>query len=144
MLFRQHAIIDFSVIVKYDFYVWKKSVFVDFLFNNLIFLQLTGSIEDCDCTIDKVNDFNNKKIYPRLQSLLVKDYFRFFKVNLKRECPFWPDDGKCAIRYCSVQPCEDVSANFVYFNFSKINVVRIVNLYKNVILLFYRKICQWV
>lgn len=47
------------------------------------------------------------KIYPRLQSLLIKDYFRFYKVNLKQPCPFWADDSKCAIRYCHVQQCQD-------------------------------------
>nr|XP_053637808.1 ERO1-like protein beta isoform X2 [Cherax quadricarinatus] len=32
----------------------------------------------------------------------------FCQVNLKKKCPFWEDDGKCAIRYCSVQPCTDI------------------------------------
>lgn len=49
------------------------------------------------------------KIYPRLQSLLVKNFFRFYKVNLKQECPFWPDDSRCAIRFCQVENCEEQS-----------------------------------
>ncbi|XP_068081523.1 ero1-like protein isoform X2 [Anabrus simplex] len=50
------------------------------------------------------------KIYPRLRSLLLKDYFRFYKVNLNKECPFWSDDSRCAIRYCHVEACleEDI------------------------------------
>lgn len=64
-------------------------------------------IDECSCDTDTVDDFNNIKIYPRLQSLLQKDYFRFFKVNLKRECPFWHDDSKCAMKYCHVQPCSN-------------------------------------
>ncbi|XP_035741954.1 ero1-like protein [Vespa mandarinia] len=71
------------------------------------FCKLKGSIDDCSCNVDTVDYFNNVKIYPRLQSLLLKDYFRFYKVNLKQECPFWADDSKCAIRYCHVQPCHD-------------------------------------
>lgn len=71
------------------------------------FCQLKGSIDDCSCNVDTVDYFNNMRIYPRVQSLLVRDYFRFYKVNLKQECPFWTDDSKCAIRYCHVQPCQD-------------------------------------
>ncbi|XP_076175933.1 endoplasmic reticulum oxidoreductin-1-like protein [Ptiloglossa arizonensis] len=75
--------------------------------NNQCFCKLKGSIDDCSCNVDTVDYFNNIKIYPRIQSLLVRDYFRFYKVNLKQECPFWTDDSKCAIRYCHVQPCQD-------------------------------------
>lgn len=71
-------------------------------------LQLKGSINDCSCNVDTVDYFNNNRITPRLKSLLVKDYFRFYKVNLKKDCPFWnDDDSKCAMRFCSVHPCED-------------------------------------
>lgn len=47
------------------------------------------------------------KIYPRLNSLLSSDYFRFYKVNLKQQCPFWADDSRCAMKFCSVQPCDE-------------------------------------
>ena len=75
--------------------------------NDQCFCKLKGSIDDCSCNVDTVDYFNNMKIYPRVQSLLVRDYFRFYKVNLKQECPFWADDSKCAMRYCHVQPCQD-------------------------------------
>ncbi|XP_037027815.1 ero1-like protein [Bradysia coprophila] len=72
------------------------------------FCELKGSINDCSCNVDTVDYFNNNRITPRLKSLLVKDYFRFYKVNLKKDCPFWnDDDSKCAMRFCSVHPCED-------------------------------------
>lgn len=70
--------------------------------------QLKGSINDCSCNVDTVDYFNNNRITPRLKSLLVKDYFRFYKVNLRKDCPFWnDDDSKCAMRFCSVHPCEE-------------------------------------
>ncbi|CAK9825754.1 Ero1-like protein [Anthophora retusa] len=75
--------------------------------NDQCFCKLKGSIDDCSCNVDTVDYFNNMKIYPRLQSLLIRDYFRFYKVNLKQKCPFWTDDSKCAMRYCHVQPCQD-------------------------------------
>lgn len=68
---------------------------------------MEGSINDCSCDVDTVDHFNNMKIYPRLQSLLVKNFFRFYKVNLRQECPFWPDDSRCAMRFCQVENCEE-------------------------------------
>lgn len=72
-----------------------------------LFAQLKGSINDCSCTVDTVDYFNNNKVFPRLRSLLLKDYFRFYRVNLHKQCPFWEDDSKCAMRFCSVSPCAD-------------------------------------
>lgn len=69
------------------------------------FDELKGALGDCNCNVDTVDYFNNVKIYPRIQSLLMKDYFRFFKVNLKKECPFWVDDSRCAMKYCHIKPC---------------------------------------
>ncbi|XP_017784756.1 PREDICTED: uncharacterized protein LOC108568285 isoform X1 [Nicrophorus vespilloides] len=71
-----------------------------------------GQIDDCSCNVDSLDNFNNNKIYPRLQSLLTKDYFRFYKVNLKKDCPYWADDSRCAMKYCHVEACheEDIPA----------------------------------
>lgn len=71
------------------------------------FCQLKGRIDDCSCNVDTVDYYNNIKVYPRLQSLLTKDYFRFYKVNLKFACPFWSDDSRCSIRFCHVEPCAE-------------------------------------
>lgn len=71
------------------------------------FCELKGSINDCGCNVDTVDHFNNVKIYPRLHSLLVKNFFRYFQVNLKKECPFWKDNSKCAMRYCHIESCEE-------------------------------------
>ncbi|XP_063695477.1 ero1-like protein [Culicoides brevitarsis] len=87
-----------------DFYSFKdKSANAD---DRLCFCQLKGTIDDCSCNVDTVDYFNNVKIYPRLQSLLTKDFFRYYKVNLKRKCPFWPDEHKCAMKFCHVQSCD--------------------------------------
>lgn len=53
------------------------------------FCQLEGKIDDCMCNVDTVDYFNNMKIFPRLQSLLQKDFFRYFKYNANKPCPFW-------------------------------------------------------
>lgn len=75
--------------------------------NQGCFCELKGSINDCSCNIDTVDHFNNVKIFPRLQSLLIKDYFRFYKTYLRQECPFWEDDSKCAMRFCHIESCEE-------------------------------------
>uniref|UniRef100_A0ACB8GCJ9 ERO1-like protein beta n=1 Tax=Sphaerodactylus townsendi TaxID=933632 RepID=A0ACB8GCJ9_9SAUR len=69
--------------------------------------QLTGVLDDCLCDIESIDDFNNLKIFPEIQKLLARDYFRYYKVNLKRPCPFWADDGHCSIRDCHVEPCPE-------------------------------------
>ncbi|KAG0725811.1 Ero1-like protein [Chionoecetes opilio] len=71
------------------------------------FCQLKGAIDDCSCSVETIDSFNNWKVYPRLNSLLQQVFFRYWKVNLNKKCPFWEEDGRCAIRFCSVQPCTD-------------------------------------
>ncbi|XP_078001000.1 ERO1-like protein alpha [Glandiceps talaboti] len=72
---------------------------------NRCFCQLHGEVDDCTCKVDTVDYFNNVKLLPTLASLLERNYFRFHKVNLHRECPFWPDDSRCAMRDCSIHHC---------------------------------------
>ncbi|XP_068606758.1 ERO1-like protein beta [Brachionichthys hirsutus] len=69
------------------------------------FCHLTGVLDDCFCDVESIDVFNNYKIYPRIKALSEKDYFRYYRVNLRRPCPFWPDDGHCAIKDCHVEPC---------------------------------------
>ncbi|OCT80106.1 hypothetical protein XELAEV_18026911mg [Xenopus laevis] len=69
--------------------------------------QLTGVLDDCFCDVESIDVFNNYKIFPKLQKLQERDYFRYYKVNLKRPCPFWPDDGHCSIKDCHVEPCPE-------------------------------------
>lgn len=42
----------------------------------------------------------------------------FLQVNLKRPCPFWPDDGHCSIKDCHVEACPEVSV--IFCNFPKV------------------------
>jgi len=70
------------------------------------FCQLEGKVDDCMCSVDTVDYFNNMKIFPRLQSLLQKDFFRYFKYNANRPCPFWNNsDDRCKNPSCGVKPC---------------------------------------
>uniref|UniRef100_A0A4W4DS48 Endoplasmic reticulum oxidoreductase beta n=1 Tax=Electrophorus electricus TaxID=8005 RepID=A0A4W4DS48_ELEEL len=69
--------------------------------------SLTGVLDDCFCDIESIDVFNNLKIFPLIRKLIEKDFFRYYRVNLKRPCPFWPDDSHCSIRDCHVEPCPE-------------------------------------
>ncbi|XP_038634826.1 ERO1-like protein alpha isoform X1 [Scyliorhinus canicula] len=68
--------------------------------------QVTGYLDDCTCDVETIQGFNNRKLFPKIQKLLESDYFRYYKVNLKKPCPFWSDSSHCGLKDCAVQPCE--------------------------------------
>ncbi|XP_056667076.1 ERO1-like protein alpha isoform X2 [Monodelphis domestica] len=68
--------------------------------------QISGYLDDCTCDVETIDSFNNYKIFPRLQKLLQSVYFRYYKVNLKKPCPFWNDMNHCGRRDCAVKPCQ--------------------------------------
>ncbi|XP_042342689.1 ERO1-like protein alpha [Plectropomus leopardus] len=69
------------------------------------FCQVTGDLDDCTCDVETIDTFNNDKLFPKLQNLLESDYFRFYKVNLNKACPFWAVSSHCGLRDCAVKPC---------------------------------------
>lgn len=69
------------------------------------FCKLHGEVDDCSCKVESLDSLNNNKIFPRLRSLLTNKYFRYFKVNLQKPCPFWSDDSRCALKDCHVDVC---------------------------------------
>ena len=58
--------------------------------------------------IATIDDFNTNELFPRLQVLLRRDYFRYFQYNSKRSCPFWNEtlSGKCNLVSCRVTACK--------------------------------------
>ncbi|XP_076003052.1 ERO1-like protein alpha [Genypterus blacodes] len=69
------------------------------------FCQVTGDLDDCTCDVETIDVFNNERLYDKLQALLESDYFRFYKVNLNKPCPFWTVNSHCGLRDCAVKPC---------------------------------------
>ncbi|KAF8973145.1 hypothetical protein BDZ97DRAFT_1779682 [Flammula alnicola] len=68
--------------------------------------NLTGPIETTMCdyeTIESVND----ELFENLSELVNKPFFRFFQVDLYRECPFWPDDGSCSEPSCAITSVDE-------------------------------------
>lgn len=69
--------------------------------------QPTGLIQDACCdyqTVEEVND----DLASRLTELIQLPFFRYQRVDLFRECPFWHEDGSCANRACAVEETEEV------------------------------------
>lgn len=75
------------------------------------FCQLKGHVDDCACSVDTVDHFNNDKIFPRMQSLLVKDFFRYFAYNPNKACTIWDASlvsaEKCTSERCQVTRCSE-------------------------------------
>ncbi|XP_009804526.1 endoplasmic reticulum oxidoreductin-1-like [Nicotiana sylvestris] len=69
--------------------------------------KYSGVVEDCCCDYETVNHLNNEVLHPLLQEIVKTPFFRYFKVKLWCDCPFWPDDGMCRLRDCSVCECPD-------------------------------------
>lgn len=67
--------------------------------------EVVGST--CDVTFKQINDIN-QQIRPQLTSLVHSDFFKYFKLDLYKQCPFWNDNnGYCVNRACAVDVIED-------------------------------------
>uniref|UniRef100_A0A803LJ16 Uncharacterized protein n=1 Tax=Chenopodium quinoa TaxID=63459 RepID=A0A803LJ16_CHEQI len=69
--------------------------------------KFTGMVEDCCCDYETVSVLNEEVLHPLLQELVTTPFFRYFKAKLWCNCPFWPDDGMCQLRDCSVCECPE-------------------------------------
>nr|DAD37377.1 TPA_asm: hypothetical protein HUJ06_008018 [Nelumbo nucifera] len=67
--------------------------------------KYTGIVEDCCCDYETVDTVNKEVLHPLLKEIVATPFFRYFKVKLWCDCPFWPDDGMCRLRDCSVCEC---------------------------------------
>ncbi|GJQ09650.1 hypothetical protein GpartN1_g1441.t1 [Galdieria partita] len=65
------------------------------------------SMQDTLCDVHTLYQENQVKLNKKLSKLVQRTFFRIFKVDLSKECPFWPDDGQCALRDCSVCACSE-------------------------------------
>lgn len=67
--------------------------------------ELSGSVQDSGCDFETVDKAVSEHFHPLLQELSHLTFFRYFKVDLGKECPFWQDDGMCASIDCAVCEC---------------------------------------
>ncbi|DBA04473.1 TPA: hypothetical protein N0F65_010069 [Lagenidium giganteum] len=67
--------------------------------------ELSGSVQDSGCNYETVDKAVSEHFHPLLMELSQLTFFRYFKVDLGKECPFWQDDGMCASIDCAVCEC---------------------------------------
>lgn len=70
-------------------------------------VRTSGPISDCSCDYDDVNSAVHDYYVPLLANLTSRTFFRYFRVDLERSCPFWDEDGSCTLEGCSVGVCEN-------------------------------------
>ncbi|KAF8904497.1 hypothetical protein CPB84DRAFT_1845438 [Gymnopilus junonius] len=67
---------------------------------------LTGPIETTMCDYETIESVN-EDLFGNISELVDKPFFRYFQVDLYRECPFWPDDGYCNEPGCAITSVDE-------------------------------------
>lgn len=65
----------------------------------------TNIDESTSVTFEDVNNLN-ELIRPVIKDLVKENFFRIFRLNLYKECPFWKNSGFCMHRSCAVDTIE--------------------------------------
>ena len=68
---------------------WECCAIESFLHQCLCEKPVSGIVSDCCCDVETVEDLNANLVAPKLSRLVNSTFFRFFKVDLYRDCPFW-------------------------------------------------------
>ncbi|KZT08353.1 endoplasmic oxidoreductin [Laetiporus sulphureus 93-53] len=67
---------------------------------------LTGPIETTLCNYENVESVNDE-LFSQLHALVETPFFKYFRVDLYRDCPFWEEDGTCANRECGITTVDE-------------------------------------
>ncbi|KAF8639583.1 hypothetical protein AX17_001484 [Amanita inopinata Kibby_2008] len=68
--------------------------------------ELKGPIETTLCDFESVDSIN-EELYTNLSEMIRMPFFKYFQVDLYRECPFWPDDGSCSNIGCAITTVDE-------------------------------------
>ncbi|ORY01399.1 endoplasmic reticulum oxidoreductin 1 [Basidiobolus meristosporus CBS 931.73] len=66
-----------------------------------------GLIEGTSCDFEAIRNLN-EKLSPELHNLVQTPFFRYYKLNLYKQCPFWPDNYLCNREDCNVEVMDEV------------------------------------
>lgn len=67
------------------------------------YFRVAGRISEfCPCSQLHIFALNEHRIAKPLEALLHTYFFRYFRVDLGAECPFWDANAYCTVRDCSV------------------------------------------
>lgn len=70
-------------------------------------LQPTGPIETTLCDYESVESVNHA-LHTSLAELVKAPFFKYFRTDLYRECPFWQENGLCMNRECGITTVNEV------------------------------------
>ncbi|KAG8905449.1 hypothetical protein FRB99_008946, partial [Tulasnella sp. 403] len=84
--------------------------------------KLTGPIETTLCDYETVEGIVGD-LHTTLHSLVRTPFFKYLKIDLARECPFWEADGFCVLRDCAVTTIDehDIPPQWRAANLSALN-----------------------
>jgi hypothetical protein len=68
--------------------------------------KTTGPIETTLCDYETVESVN-QELYSHLHELVKTPFFRYFQVDLYRDCQYWDDAERCANRECAISPVDE-------------------------------------
>ncbi|KAG6378143.1 hypothetical protein JVT61DRAFT_13831 [Boletus reticuloceps] len=68
--------------------------------------QTTGPIDTTTCDYETIESVN-EELYANLHDLVQTPFFRYFQVDLYRECPFWQENGFCMNRECGITTVDE-------------------------------------
>eukprot|EP00002_Diphylleia_rotans_P015778 TRINITY_DN3054_c0_g1_i4.p1 TRINITY_DN3054_c0_g1~~TRINITY_DN3054_c0_g1_i4.p1 ORF type:complete len:237 (-),score=40.61 TRINITY_DN3054_c0_g1_i4:1246-1956(-) len=70
--------------------------------------KIEGFVDDCCCEVEKVDRENSNQLNTLLSNLSSRRFFRYFRVNIEKECPFWVEQHICGlVGGCQVCECDD-------------------------------------
>ncbi|ORY08253.1 endoplasmic reticulum oxidoreductin 1 [Basidiobolus meristosporus CBS 931.73] len=65
-----------------------------------------GLIADSSCEFETINTVN-EHISTQLHKLVQTPFFRYYKLNLYKQCPFWPNNYLCNRKDCNVEVMDE-------------------------------------
>jgi len=68
----------------------------------------SGIIDDACCEFETVEKINNE-LTPQLRELIKTDFFKYYKLKLFKECPFWAEYGQCVNQACAVETTDETN-----------------------------------
>lgn len=57
------------------------------------------------CSTEPMERYNSVSIHEIISDIVRRNYFRYYKVNLHRDCQFWPEEKMCALKNCNIDSC---------------------------------------
>lgn len=67
---------------------------------------LTGPIETTECNFEALDSVGSE-LFQLLHELVETPFFRYFRADLYRECPFWQENGLCMNRECGITTVDE-------------------------------------